>query len=88
VLQEFVRLPKKRLQNRVLPTIGNFPRRTLVRDLYMVFKIPYIKIMQATSIIMKMFAILDKAKPDIGSIKGLNLAAVMHTTVQVTRLPF
>jgi hypothetical protein len=23
-----------------------------------------------------------------GSIRGLNLAAVMHTTVQVTRLPF
>jgi hypothetical protein len=38
-------------------------------------------------IITKMFAILDKAKPDIGSIRGLNLAAVKHTTVQVTRLP-
>jgi hypothetical protein len=33
-------------------------------------------------------AILDKAKPDIESIRGLNLAAVMHTSVQVTRLPF
>jgi hypothetical protein len=38
--------------------------------------------------IMKMFAILDKAKPDIESIRGLYLAAVMHTTIQVTRLPF
>jgi hypothetical protein len=38
--------------------------------------------------IMKMFAILDKAKPDIESIRGLNLAAVMHTIVQVARLPF
>jgi hypothetical protein len=28
-----------------------------------------------------MFAILDKAKPDIESIRGLNLAAVKHTTV-------
>jgi hypothetical protein len=35
-----------------------------------------------------MFATLDKAKPDIESIRGLNLAAVKHTTVQVTRLPF
>jgi hypothetical protein len=38
-------------------------------------------------IIMRMFAILDKAKHDIESIRGLNLAAVRHTTVQVTRLP-
>jgi hypothetical protein len=37
---------------------------------------------------MKMLAILDKAKPDIESIRGLNLAAVKRTTVQVTRLPF
>jgi hypothetical protein len=26
---------------------------------------------------MKMFAILDKAKPDTGNIRGLNLAAVI-----------
>jgi hypothetical protein len=35
----------------------------------------------------KMFATLDKAKPNIGNIRGLNLAAVKHRTVQVTRLP-
>jgi hypothetical protein len=35
---------------------------------------------------MKTFAIFYKVKPDIESIKGLNLAAVRHTTVQVTRL--
>jgi hypothetical protein len=35
---------------------------------------------------MKMFATLDKANRDIGNIKGLNLAAVKQTTVQVTRL--
>ena len=33
---------------------------------------------------MEMFAILDKAKPNIGNIKGLNLAAVNHTTVQMS----
>jgi hypothetical protein len=35
----------------------------------------------------KMFTILDKAKPDTGNTKGLNLAAVMFTTIHVSRLP-
>jgi hypothetical protein len=30
--------------------------------------------------------ILDKAKPHTENIKGLNLAAVIYTTVQVSRL--
>jgi hypothetical protein len=30
---------------------------------------------------------LDKAKPGTESTRGLNLAAVRHTTVQMTRLP-
>jgi hypothetical protein len=34
----------------------------------------------------KMFATLDKAKPDTENIIGLNLAAVMCMTVQVIRL--
>jgi hypothetical protein len=29
---------------------------------------------------MKMFAILDKANPDTGNIRGLNLVTVMFTT--------
>jgi hypothetical protein len=33
-----------------------------------------------------MFAILDKAKPNTGNISGLNLAAVICTTVQVSKL--
>jgi hypothetical protein len=36
---------------------------------------------------MQMFATLDKAKSDTGNLRGLNLAAYKHTTVQVTRLP-
>jgi hypothetical protein len=32
-------------------------------------------------------AILDKTKPDTGNTKGLNLAAVIYTTVQVSKLP-
>jgi hypothetical protein len=56
-------------------TIGNLPRRTPVSDLHMAFKIPYVydyitKLcrQQAKSykiMIMRMFALLDKAKPDI-----------------------
>jgi hypothetical protein len=32
----------QRLQNKVLRTIGNLPRRTPVSDLHMAFKIPYV----------------------------------------------
>jgi hypothetical protein len=32
----------QRLQNKVLRTIGNFPRRTPVRDLHVAFKISYV----------------------------------------------
>jgi hypothetical protein len=35
---------------------------------------------------MKMFATLDKAKPDTENIRGLNLAVAMCTTVQVFRV--
>jgi hypothetical protein len=35
---------------------------------------------------MQMFVTLDNANPDTGYIGGLNLAAVKHSTVQVTRL--
>jgi hypothetical protein len=35
-------LKLQRLQNKVLGTSGNFPRRTPVRDLHMAFKLPYV----------------------------------------------
>jgi hypothetical protein len=38
-------------------------------------------------IITQMFTILDKAKPNTESIRGLNLAAVTPTIVQVSKLP-
>jgi hypothetical protein len=37
-------LKLQRLQNKVLRTIGNIPRRTPIRDLHMDFKLPYIYI--------------------------------------------
>jgi hypothetical protein len=68
----------------------------LLMDLHMTFKLPYIydyikKLcrQQAEALRnheMQIFVILDKANRDTGNIKGLNLAAVKHTTVQVTRL--
>jgi hypothetical protein len=36
---------------------------------------------------MQLFAELDKATHDTENIRGLNLAAVKHMTIQVTRLP-
>jgi hypothetical protein len=35
---------------------------------------------------MKMYIILDKVKPHTENIKGLNLAAVIYTTVEVSGL--
>jgi hypothetical protein len=35
---------------------------------------------------MQMFSTLDKANRDTGNIRGLNLAAVKRSTVQVTKL--
>jgi hypothetical protein len=32
----------QRLQNKVLRTVGTFPRRTSVRDMHVAFQIPYV----------------------------------------------
>jgi hypothetical protein len=87
----------QRLQNKVLRTIGNYTRRTPVRDLHLAFQIPFVYDYKTTLcrqqhrsykiMIMKMFAPLDKAKLVTENTRGLNLAAVKHTTVQVARLP-
>jgi hypothetical protein len=34
-----------------------------------------------------MFATLDKANPDTGDVRSLNLVAVKQTTIEVFRLP-
>jgi hypothetical protein len=34
-----------------------------------------------------MFVVSDKAKPDTKNVRGLNLAEIKLTTVQVTKLP-
>jgi hypothetical protein len=35
-------LKLQRLQNKVLLTIGNFPRRTPVSDMHVAFQVPYV----------------------------------------------
>jgi hypothetical protein len=35
---------------------------------------------------MQMLATLDKANPNIGNMRGLNLAVIKHMTIQVIRL--
>jgi hypothetical protein len=88
-------LKLERLQNKVLRTIGNFPRSTSVRDMHVAFQIPYVydyiknhagnKQKSSTNMKIRMFAKLDKARPDTVNIRGSNLAAVMYTTVQVSK---
>jgi hypothetical protein len=66
-------LKLQRVQNRVLRTIGNFPKHTSIRDMHAAFQVQYVYDFitkscrrQAEIFIitkMKMYAILDKAKP-------------------------
>jgi hypothetical protein len=87
----------QRLQNKVLRTICNYPRRTPVRDLHLAFQIPFvydyiIKLCRQQAEVIKNHdnenvRTIGQGDPDRGNIKGINLAAVKHTTVQVTRLP-
>jgi hypothetical protein len=77
-------LKLQRLQNRVLRSIGNFPRRTSVRELHKAFSIPFVYDYMTKLSRQKSLKIM---KMQMFAIRGLNLAAVKHTTVQVTRLP-
>jgi hypothetical protein len=80
-----------------LRTIGNIPRRTPVRDFLMAFKLQYIcdyetKLFRKQAEVVQNhenanIQTLDKANPDTGNIRSLNLEAVKHMIIQVTRLP-
>jgi hypothetical protein len=86
-------LPKlQRLQNKVLRTIGNFPRRIPVRELHKAFNIPYIYD-YITKLCRQQAQVIQNHKNanvrHIGqgeNIRGLNLAAAKRTTVQASRL--
>jgi hypothetical protein len=89
-------LNSQRLQNKVFRKIGNFPRRTSIRDLHFAFHLPYVydyitdlRRQQAKVIrnhCNENVRNVGKAKPTTGNTRGLNLAAVKNTTVQVSRL--
>jgi hypothetical protein len=76
-------LKLQRLQNKFLRTIGNFPRRTPVRDLHMAFKLPYIcsyitkLCRQQTKVIQNHENAnvhnLEEGEPRHGKCKGLEL---------------
>jgi hypothetical protein len=86
----------QRLQNRVLRTIVNFPRRTSVRDMHMAFQIPYVYdyITKSCRQQAEVFQNHENENvrcngqgeaPHTENIRGSNLAAVMCTTVQVSK---
>jgi hypothetical protein len=87
-------LKLQHLQNKVLHTIGNFPRHTSVQDMHVAFHVPYIydyitKLCRRQAEIIhnhEKYEILGKAKPYTENIRGLNLVAVICTTVQMSRL--
>jgi hypothetical protein len=85
----------QRLQNKVLRTIGNFSRRTAVRDLHMAFKIPYVYDYITKLCRQQAEVIQNHDNENVRNIgqgearqRGLNLAAVKHTSVQATGLLF
>jgi hypothetical protein len=84
----------RRLKIKFLCTSGNFPRFTPIHDLHTACNLSYVyvyitKLCRQQAELIKYHGnehvrIYDKAKPDIGNIRGLNLAAVKLTTIQVT----
>jgi hypothetical protein len=89
-------LKLQRLQNKVLCTNGNFTRHTLVRELHRAFNILYIY-HYITKLCKQQAKVIQNHEnanvPNIGqgkaqrkNYKGLNLAAVKCTIIQVSRL--
>jgi hypothetical protein len=92
-------LKLQRLQNTVFSAVGNLDRCTPAHKLHVAFKIPYVYdyinelfSTQAEVILNRVnpnvYVVLDKEKFCIGSARGLNLAAVRPTTVQLTNCSF
>jgi hypothetical protein len=75
----------QRLQNKVLQTTGNFPRRTPTRDLHMAFKISYLYDFVAKLCGQQAAVILNYENVNVDSIKVSNLVAVRHTRAQLSR---
>jgi hypothetical protein len=89
-------LKLQRLQNRVLGTTGNFPRRTLVRELHKALCIPYVYDYMTKLSRQQAEVIQNHENANVRNIgqgearhrkyKRLKLGVVKCTTVQVIRL--
>jgi hypothetical protein len=88
-------LKSQRLQNRVLGTVGNLPRRIPTRDLHMAFKSPYLydfitKLCRQQKIVTLNhdnvnIRITGQGKARHQKYKRLNLMAVRHMIDQLSR---
>jgi hypothetical protein len=77
----------QRQQNTVLPTIGNFPRRPPVREMHMAFHLPYVYDYMTKLYRQQAEVTLNHDNENVRyNWTRRSLAAVRHTTVQVTRL--
>jgi len=86
----------QRLQNKVLRTVGNLPRRTPTRDFHMTFKIQYLQLTCYRTMQTAATVILNHENVDIRNIgqgeaqprkcKGSSLVAVRHIIDQLSRL--
>jgi hypothetical protein len=87
-------LKLQRVQNKVLRTIGNFPKPISIREKHVAFQIPYVynyitKLCRRQAEIIhnhenENVRNIEKAKPHTENIIGSDLAAVTCTTVQVS----
>jgi hypothetical protein len=87
-------LKLQRVQNKVLCTIGNFPRHTSIRDMHVAFQVPYVY-GYITKLCRRQAEIVhNHENVNVGNIgqgeaprrkhKGLNLETVICTKVQVS----
>jgi hypothetical protein len=82
------------LQNKILCTIGNFPRRTSVRDMHVAFQVPYVYD-YITKLCRRQTEIIHnhenenvcntgQGKTPHRKYESLNLVAVIYMAVQVS----
>jgi hypothetical protein len=84
----------RRLQNKVLRTIGKFPRDTPIRDMHISFQIPYVyhyitKLCRQQAQVIQHHEnthVHNIGQGDTENIKYLNLVVARHVTVQAIKL--
>jgi hypothetical protein len=84
------------MQNKVLRTIGNFPRSTTVRNLHRAFNLPYVYD-YVTKLCRRKAQVIQnhnnehvrsrERRSQTDNVGGLNLGVVKFTTVYVAKMP-